>query len=97
MVVVARVIGMIFSALYFLLLGRVICSFFISPYQSGRPIDRIYGIIYIMTEPFLSPIRNFLRRFQTESSTFAAVDFSPLVALIILQILHRLVLMGILS
>ena len=96
MIIVARIVGMIFSAVYFLLLGRVICTFFVSPNQNSRPVDRIYGIIFLMTEPFLLPIRNFIRRFQAEGSMFAAVDFSPLVALLMLQVVHRVILMIIL-
>jgi len=96
MIIIARIVGMVFSVLYFLLLGRVICTFFISHYQSstGRPklVDRIYGIIFLMTEPFLLPIRKFLRRFQDDGSAFATIDFSPLAALLILQVLHRIIL-----
>jgi len=87
-----RIVGMAFSIVYFLLLAHVILGFIQSAKPYAKP-SKIHEIVLLMTEPFLSPIRRFIRKFQSEGSMFAAVDFSPLVALLILQVVHRVILM----
>ena len=60
------------------IVGRALMSF-ISP--TGQ--DQISVLLIQVTEPILSPIRQFLPQSQ--------IDFSPFIAIIILQILHSIV------
>ena len=60
------------------IVGRALMSF-ISP--TGQ--DQISILLIQVTEPILSPIRQFLPQSQ--------IDFSPFIAIIILQILHSIV------
>ena len=71
--------GLLFSVLYLALIGRVLLSF-IDP-QGRMRVTQILGEI---TEPILAPIRRFL-------PTVGFLDFSPLVAFLILNVLQRLV------
>jgi YggT family protein len=61
------------------LLARVIMSWF-NPHLSG-PIGRL---LFDLTEPVLAPIRAVMPRSQT-------LDFSPLVAFLLLQLLSALI------
>lgn len=89
--VLVNAIGVVFSILYFLLLVRVVCNW-LPHYKKSRLVD----FVCFLTDPFLHPIRKFLRRFQSEGSMFAMVDFSPLVALLILQVIQRVLIIIIL-
>lgn len=50
------------------------------------PYNPIVQILRRVTEPVLRPIRNVLARYQT------GLDFSPLVAILIIQFIQRVVL-----
>jgi len=50
------------------------------------PYNPIVQILRRVTEPVLRPIRNVLARYQ------AGLDFSPLVAILIIQFIQRVVL-----
>lgn len=84
--VLVSAVGVVFSILYLLLLARVLCNWF-PRYKKSRVVD----LICFLTDPFLDPVRSFLRRFQSEGSMFAMIDFSPLVVLLILQAIHRII------
>jgi len=71
-VVLIRVAANVFSIL---IIGKVLLSYFMSPYHPIRQtIDRI-------VEPLLAPIRN-------RMPMIGMFDFSPLVLLILIQILE---------
>ena len=82
-----QAMDMAVSAAYFLLFARVISNWFPNARNS-----RLVVIIYMITEPVLGPIRNLIRRLIPDGSIFAMMDFSPVVALILLQILYRIIL-----
>lgn len=72
LVVLVRVATNVFSIL---IIGKVLLSYFMSPYHPIRQtIDRI-------VEPLLAPIRN-------RMPMIGMFDFSPLVLLILIQILE---------
>lgn len=72
LVVLVRVAANVFSIL---IIGKVLLSYFMSPYHPIRlTIDQV-------VEPFLSPIRN-------RMPMIGMFDFSPIVLLIIIQILE---------
>ena len=74
LVVLIRIAANIFSLL---IIAKVLLSYFMSPYHPIRQtIDRII-------EPLLSPIRN-------RMPMMGMMDFSPIVLLIIIQILEFL-------
>ena len=63
-------------ALYIVILARVVVSW-ISP---GRTDNPIVALIIQITEPILAPIRRVMPRMGT-------IDFSPMVALIVLTLI----------
>ena len=73
-------INLLFQALLFSILGRVLISW-IDP-QGNMRITQILGEI---TEPILAPIRKVL-------PTMGMLDLSPLVAMLLIQVLHSLVM-----
>jgi YggT family protein len=75
MLVFIRVINLLVTVITWLVIVKVILSYFMSPYHPIREsIDRI-------VEPLLAPIRRILP--QT-----GMIDFSPLVLIILLQVLE---------
>ena len=55
-------------------------------WDSPDPYNPIVQFLRRVTEPVLRPIRNVLARYQT------GLDFSPLVAILIIQFIQRVVL-----
>ena len=77
------IIDLVFTLIYVAILGRIILSFVI-PLMQGRVhpmVVNVYDVLTQMTEPILAPIRRVL-------PTFGTLDFSPLVAIILLQIIQ---------
>jgi len=73
------IVNLIFETLWWVILGRVLMSWFDS---SGN--YRISRILYDMSEPILAPARRIL-------PTFGGVDWSPLVTMIALNLLQNLI------
>lgn len=76
----SEIIGLVFQTLWWVILGRVLISWF-DPTGSYR----ISRIIYDMSEPILAPARLIL-------PTFGGVDWSPLVTMIVLNLLENFLL-----
>ena len=76
----SEIIGLIFQTLWWVILGRVLLSWF-DP--SGN--YRISRVIYDMSEPILAPARRIL-------PTFGGVDWSPLVTMIVMNLLESFIL-----
>ena len=76
-------LGLLFRIIDSLILIRVILSFF-PTLQSSR----ISYFIYQMTEPVLAPCRAILDKLGLGMGMF---DFSPILALLLLNILQRLI------
>ena len=73
-----------FAVLDFLIIARIILSWInINPYST------IPRLIYQLTEPILAPFRNLLFRFGIGGHMF---DFSPILAILALNILQPLIL-----
>lgn len=78
MVVLANIVHLLFQIYTFIVFIHVILSYFLSPYHPVREfIDR-------MVDPLLQPIRRVV-------PPMGMFDFSPLVLLILLQIVDTLV------
>jgi YggT family protein len=73
------VVNLIFETLWWVILGRVLMSWF-DPAGSYR----ISRILFDMSEPILAPARRIL-------PTFGGVDWSPLVTMIALNVLQNLI------
>ena len=84
---VARVLDIIFWFWYVLLLARVVLSLLrLSPWH---PVNRRIGpFVFAVTEPLLRPIRRALAGVQSNSP----LDFSPLIAYLILQIVQAVII-----
>lgn len=76
---VVQVVQVVFRILYWAILIRVLLSWFVS--DATHPLLRLLDDV---TEPILGPIRRLMPR-------TGMVDFSPLVALLILQVAEGLV------
>lgn len=73
----ALAIDLMLQTLWFVVLGRVLVSW-VDPAGSGR----IARILIEMSEPILGPVRRIL-------PSTAGIDFSPIVVMILLQVLRR--------
>ncbi len=73
-------ISLLFQVLLFAILGRVMVSW-IDPLGNMR----VTQILRDITEPILAPIRSVL-------PTIGMIDLSPLVAILLIQLLQRLIL-----
>ena len=75
----ALMFNMIFSILYFLLVVRIIISWF-----GVNPYNEIVQLLFRVTEPILSPFRKLPLQ-------VGMIDFSPIIAFIALSFLNSLV------
>jgi YggT family protein len=77
MILLAQIIHRVFQLFTLVVIAQAILSYFMSPYDPIRSmIDRI-------VDPFLTPIRRFL-------PPVGMFDFSPLVLIILLQVLDSI-------
>lgn len=83
---IVSIINIAANVFYVLLLVRIIFSWF-SLKRSGPIVRKIQGMAHATTEPLLRPIRNLLFRHQRG----VPIDFSPLVAWIIVEFARRLI------
>lgn len=65
------------------ILARAICSF-LPPHMSRHPI---VGFVNTVTEPILAPFRNILPQNRQ-----IGIDFSPLLALLVVDLLYQLLM-----
>jgi YggT family protein len=72
-----RVIGSIFWLLSLAILLRVLFSW-INP----DPRNAVVRLIYQITEPILAPLRRYI-------PPFGGLDITPMIALLLLELLHR--------
>ena len=73
-----NIIRYLCELLTLVIIARVIISWF-----SPSPTNRLAIILYQVTEPFLAPLRRIIPR-------VGMFDFTPFVAIILLQLLARL-------
>lgn len=85
MLIVTRVISFIFQAYEFLILIRVLLSWVnVNPYRPA--IDHpIVDLLYRITDPVLQPLRRVIPPIG------GAIDISPVIALILLEILRQVI------
>ena len=83
---ILQLVDLVITFLMVAIVGRAILSFVI-PMAGARPHPILLNISYVVnlvTEPLIGPIRRVL-------PTIGALDFSPLLAIIILSVIKRAV------
>jgi YggT family protein len=75
-------VNILFQLASLAILARVILSWLPMAGLRIDPYHPLIRILYQITDPILEPIRRF--------ATFGMMDFSPIVALILLEIIRRL-------
>ena len=75
----ALLVSMIFNILYFILVVRIILS-----WVNADPYNEIVQVIYRITEPILAPFRRLPLQ-------VGAIDFSPILAFIVLSVLRNFI------
>lgn len=78
--VLVQAVNTFFTVLYLMLFVRIILSWF----PIGRD-NKLMGLLFAFTEPVLAPIRNLVNRSPLGGSGMV-LDFSPLIAFILLRI-----------
>ncbi len=86
MLYLARVIDLFFSILTWAIIIRALLSWFTPSYQYRRQFYRINRFLASITDPVVEPIRRF------GSMTVAGLDFTPLIAILLLDLVRRLVM-----
>jgi YggT family protein len=82
---VAYFVWLIFQILTFAIFFRVILSWFMmSPSSTGGFLVTIYNVLFQITEPILAPLRRII-------PTIGMFDLSPIVAIIVLQVIGEIV------
>jgi len=72
---------------YFILLGRIIMSWFMMGGGGGSPtVNMIYQFLYGVTEPVLAPLRSVIPSIKMG---MGYLDLSPIVLLILVRILQQ--------
>jgi len=83
-VIILKTIYQFFNIVNILILGRILLSWIrLAP---GNPLA---NFLYQVTEPILSPCRLLLNKLGLK---FNMIDFSPLLAVILLQAIERLLI-----
>ena len=81
-----QLINLLFTLIYLSILGRIILTLVLS-FMSSDPPPALVSITQVfiqVTEPILAPIRRVL-------PTFGMIDFSPLVAILLLTVIQRII------
>jgi YggT family protein len=81
--VVITVVNVVFQLAALAILARVILSWLPMAGVRIDPYNPLIRFLFRITDPILEPIRRF--------ATFGMVDFSPIVALILLEVVRRVV------
>jgi YggT family protein len=86
---VYKAIDSVLKIFEFALIARVLLSWL--PISRG---NKLVDFLYMITEPVLEPIRNMLSRSKLlNNSMLSMVDFSPIVAFILCDVVRNLVIM----
>jgi YggT family protein len=82
--ILALVINIVFQALWWAILIRVLLSWLPMVNIRIDPYNPVVRLLYSITDPILEPLRRF--------TTIGMIDLSPLVALLLLQFLRQLLI-----
>ena len=81
-----EIINLLFTLIYLSILGRIILTLVLSFMTNDPPpvLVSITQVLVQVTEPILAPIRRVL-------PNFGMIDFSPLVAILLLTVIQRII------
>ncbi len=80
---------LIFINIYtYILLGRIIMSWFMRGTGGSEIVQQIYQLLYGLTEPLLAPLRSII---PSVSMGMGALDLSPIILLILLRIARQII------
>lgn len=80
---------LIFVNIYtYILLGRIIMSWFIRGGAGNEIVEQIYQLLHGLTEPLLAPLRSII---PSVSMGMGALDLSPIILLIFLRIVRQII------
>ncbi len=82
----AEMVDLLFTLIYLTILARIILTLVLSFMANDPPpgLVNITQVLVQLTEPILAPIRRIL-------PNFGMLDFSPMVAILLLAFIHRLI------
>lgn len=82
----ADLVDLLFTLIYLTILARIILTLVLSFMANDPPpgLVNITQVLVQLTEPILAPIRRIL-------PNFGMLDFSPMVAILLLAFIHRLI------
>ena len=82
----ANLVDLLFTLIYLTILARIILTLVLSFMANDPPpgLVNITQVLVQLTEPILAPIRRIL-------PNFGMLDFSPMVAILLLAFIHRLI------
>lgn len=83
-IILARVIDVVFSIIWWAILIRVLLSWLPMANVRIDPYHPAIRALYAITDPILDPLRKF--------TTVGMIDLSPLVALLLLDVLRRILI-----
>jgi YggT family protein len=72
-------LDVLFQILFWAIIGRALLSWF--PVRPGNPFYQLALVLHQITEPILGPLRRVI-------PTIGMIDISPIVALLLLQFVH---------
>lgn len=78
------------DAFFWLLRGMLFIRIILSWFAVGRG-NRLMELLFAFTEPVLAPIRNLVNR-SPLGGPGMVLDFSPLIAFVLLELLRRFIL-----
>ena len=84
MILIARVINLFSDIIVILICIGAVMSWFTSSFGPG--LWKVYGLIRSVTEPVISPFRKLLWRFSSQTG----IDFSPVIAILAIQLIVRI-------
>ena len=86
--IIITAISWLVNVLTYVLLGRAILSWFITPYNANPNsfMYKLYAFVTQITEPLVRPFRNLLSRFNT-----GPFDFSIFLTMIVIMIGGRII------
>ena len=83
-------IAVLFQIFYYLILARIILSFFpINPYSSPPVLINIVQFVRQVTEPLLAPFRSLVPPIRMGAGF---MDLSPILAIVVLSIVRNMLL-----
>jgi YggT family protein len=84
--IIATAIYLFSDIVITLICVQAVMSWF-TPYF-GSTLSRVYNVIAYLTEPFVRPFRGLCQRFTYS----IGIDFSPLIAIIVIQVVARVLI-----